>query len=100
MGRTQYEDRDKLTAREMDVLRLAAAGETIHQTGKILWIEEQTVKFHRTAIIRKLQASNITHAVALAYASGLLESHEKVSVIYELLDQIVAQLRGREVLVG
>jgi DNA-binding CsgD family transcriptional regulator len=46
---------------------------TAAETGLRLRITEHTVKWFRAAAIRKLEAANITEAVAIATARGLLE---------------------------
>jgi DNA-binding NarL/FixJ family response regulator len=61
-----------LTAREMDVLRLVAAGRPGKQIARALGISERTVKFHITSVLRKLGADNRAQAVALAAQRGLL----------------------------
>jgi DNA-binding CsgD family transcriptional regulator len=35
-------------------------------------VSVETVKWHRTNLMRKLEARNITHAVAIGYAEGWL----------------------------
>jgi DNA-binding CsgD family transcriptional regulator len=47
-----------LTTREIDVLRLMAAGKTNGDIGRALFVSEGTVKFHVKNILRKMQASN------------------------------------------
>jgi DNA-binding CsgD family transcriptional regulator len=47
-----------LTTREIDVLRLVAAGKTNGDIGRALFVSEGTVKFHVKNILRKMQASN------------------------------------------
>jgi DNA-binding NarL/FixJ family response regulator len=61
-----------LTARELAVLRLVAAGQSNQQIAGSLGITERTVKFHVTAIFNKLGADNRAQAVALAGRRGLL----------------------------
>jgi DNA-binding NarL/FixJ family response regulator len=61
-----------LTARELAVLRLVAAGQSNQQIAASLGITERTVKFHVTAIFNKLGADNRAQAVALAGRRGLL----------------------------
>jgi DNA-binding NarL/FixJ family response regulator len=61
-----------LTARELAVLRLVAAGLSNHQIAESLRITERTVKFHVTSIFNKLGADNRAQAVALAGRRGLL----------------------------
>jgi len=61
-----------LTARELAVLRLVAAGQSNVQIAESLGITERTVKFHVTAIFNKLGADNRAQAVAVAGKRGLL----------------------------
>jgi DNA-binding NarL/FixJ family response regulator len=61
-----------LSARELTVLRLMAAGSSNRQIADALEITERTVKFHVTAILNKLGADNRTQAVALAGRRGIL----------------------------
>lgn len=63
---------DKLSARELDVLRLAANGNSNRVIGEILNISEPTVKTHMSAILVKLGASDRTHAVTLALKRGYI----------------------------
>ena len=61
-----------LTARELEVLRAAAEGQTNAQIGRQLWVTEQTVKFHLSNIYRKLGVSNRTEASRYALVNGLV----------------------------
>jgi DNA-binding NarL/FixJ family response regulator len=61
-----------LSARELGVLRLVAAGMSNRQIADTLKISERTVKFHVTAIFNKLGADNRAQAVAIAAERGLL----------------------------
>ena len=63
---------DKLSARELDVLRLAANGNSNRAIGEALHITEPTVKTHMSAILVKLGASDRTHAVTLAVKRGYI----------------------------
>lgn len=63
---------DKLSARELDVLRLAANGNSNRVIGEILSISEPTVKTHMSTILVKLGASDRTHAVTLALKRGYI----------------------------
>jgi DNA-binding NarL/FixJ family response regulator len=63
---------DKLSARELDVLRLAANGNSNRAIGEILSISEPTVKSHMSTILVKLGAGDRTHAVTLALKRGYL----------------------------
>lgn len=61
-----------LTARQLAILRLVAAGQSNQQIAQSLGITERTVKFHLTAIFNRLGADNRAQAVALAGRRGLL----------------------------
>jgi DNA-binding NarL/FixJ family response regulator len=63
---------DKLSARELDVLRLAANGNSNRAIGEILSISEPTVKSHMSTILVKLGAGDRTHAVTLALKRGYI----------------------------
>jgi DNA-binding NarL/FixJ family response regulator len=62
-----------LTTRERDVLHLLAQGYPNKTIARTLGISERTVKFHVTAIMRKLGAENRTEAVTLAAQRGLIQ---------------------------
>jgi DNA-binding NarL/FixJ family response regulator len=61
-----------LTARELDVLRGVANGQTNKEVAALLYISADTVKGHLDAIYRKLDVSDRAHAVAVAIRSGLV----------------------------
>jgi DNA-binding NarL/FixJ family response regulator len=61
-----------LTDRELEILRSLGEGRSNREIAKLLWLAEQTVKFHLTNIYRKLQVSSRTEAVHWAYSHGLL----------------------------
>ena len=73
---SQLVDLDKgateLTAREFDVLYLIASGLSNVQISATLFLSLSTVKTHISTILRKLDASNRTGAVAKAREKGLL----------------------------
>ncbi len=62
----------RLTSREAEVLRLLAQGQANKEIAVALVISERTVKFHVSAILSKLGASNRTEAVRLAVQRGLV----------------------------
>jgi len=66
-----------LTARELEVLTHVARGYKNKQIAHILSINEQTIKNHITAILRKLDANNRTHAVVLAMRHGWISMSER-----------------------
>jgi DNA-binding NarL/FixJ family response regulator len=63
-----------LTKREVEILRLVAEGHSNSQLAKMLWVTEQTVKFHLSNIYRKLDVANRTEASRWAQLHGLLPS--------------------------
>lgn len=69
----EYTGREALTVREIDVLRLIAAGNTNKEIGSKLSIGEDTVKRHVTNMLGKLAAHDRTHAVTIALKRGIIE---------------------------
>lgn len=63
----------ELTRREMEIIRWIKDGKTNWEVSVILKISERTAKFHIQNIIRKLDASNRYHAVAIALEHGILQ---------------------------
>jgi DNA-binding NarL/FixJ family response regulator len=61
-----------LTPRELEILRLVAAGKSNSRIAAELWVAEQTVKFHLSNIYRKLDVANRTEAGHYAHVNGLL----------------------------
>jgi DNA-binding NarL/FixJ family response regulator len=61
-----------LTARELEILQLMAAGATNSMVAAQLWVTEQTVKFHLSNVYRKLGVANRTEAAHYAHTHGLL----------------------------
>jgi DNA-binding NarL/FixJ family response regulator len=61
-----------LTTRELQILRLVAAGCSNAVIGRELWVTEQTVKFHLSNVYRKLGVANRTAASHYAHVHGLL----------------------------
>lgn len=61
-----------LTRRELEILRLVAEGHSNSQLARMLWVTEQTVKFHLSNIYRKLDVANRTEASRWAQLHGLL----------------------------
>jgi DNA-binding NarL/FixJ family response regulator len=68
----------QLTERELEILRLVADGYSNSQLARMLWLSEQTVKFHLSNIYRKLKVSNRTEAARWAHLHDLLISREPV----------------------
>jgi DNA-binding NarL/FixJ family response regulator len=64
---------DDLSSREIDVLRLVAAGNANKEIASKLFIAEETVKSHVTNILAKLHANDRTHAVTTAVKRGIIQ---------------------------
>ena len=64
---------DQLSSREIDVLRLIAAGNGNKQIADKLSIEETTVKSHIGSVLSKLGANDRTHAVTIGLQRGIIE---------------------------
>jgi DNA-binding NarL/FixJ family response regulator len=63
----------ELTSRELDVLRLVAAGEPNKQIAAGLAISERTARTHVSRILRKLHLSSRTQAALWAVGEGLVD---------------------------
>jgi DNA-binding NarL/FixJ family response regulator len=64
---------DDLSSREIDVLRLIAAGNANKAIAGQLSVAEDTVKSHVTNILAKLGANDRTHAVTIGLKRGIIE---------------------------
>ncbi|MFF2495913.1 response regulator [Agromyces sp. NPDC058064] len=72
MGRLR-EPESPLSARELEVLRLIAAGTTNREAAARLFISEATVKTHILHIYAKLDVNDRAAAVAVGFQRGLLD---------------------------
>ena len=68
-----------LTQREIEILRLVAAGRTNKQIAGTLWVTLHTVKFHLSNIYRKLKVANRAGAIRWAESHGLLDARSQAS---------------------
>ncbi len=68
-----------LTNREREILRLVAEGHSNAQLARMLWVTEQTVKFHLSNVYRKLSVSNRTEAARWAQLNGLLPTGSELT---------------------
>jgi DNA-binding NarL/FixJ family response regulator len=64
---------EALTAAEIDVLRLIAAGNANKQIADMLSVAEDTVKGRVKSILSKLNASDRTHAATIGLKRGIIE---------------------------
>jgi DNA-binding NarL/FixJ family response regulator len=67
-------DSSGLTRRELEILKLVAEGHSNAQLARMLWVTEQTVKFHLSNIYKKLDVANRTEASRWAQVHGLLDA--------------------------
>ena len=63
-----------LTQRETQILSHIAEGNSNKQIARLLEISEQTIKNHVSSILRKLNANDRAHAVALAMRNGWISA--------------------------
>jgi DNA-binding NarL/FixJ family response regulator len=68
----EHAGEDPLSPREIDVLRLVAAGNSNKLIANQLSISEATAKTHVANILSKLGANDRTHAVTIAITRGIL----------------------------
>jgi len=66
-----------LTRRELEILQLVAEGHSNSQLERMLWVTEQTVKFHLSNIYRKLDVANRTEASRWAQLQGFLSTRHQ-----------------------
>lgn len=72
-GVAEHTGKEALSDREIEVLRLIAAGNANKEVAARLSIGEDTVKRHVTNILAKLEANDRTHAVTIALKRGIIE---------------------------
>ncbi|WP_421846371.1 response regulator [Novosphingobium sp.] len=63
---------DALSPREIEVLQLAASGNSNKRIAHALNLSEETVKTHMKSILSKLRVIDRTHAVAVAAKRGII----------------------------
>jgi DNA-binding NarL/FixJ family response regulator len=80
-GKPREDDAPDLTRRELEILRLVAEGHSNAQLARMLWVTEQTVKFHLSNIYRKLDVANRTEASRWAQRNGLLQDTQPVPAL-------------------
>jgi DNA-binding NarL/FixJ family response regulator len=71
-GAVTVDEHAELTKRELEVLRLMAAGRDNAEIAEALFISPQTVKNHVSNILRKLQLENRIQAAVLAVRKGIV----------------------------
>lgn len=66
-----------LSKRECEVLDWVSLGKSSWEISQLLGISEHTVKFHVSGILRKLDATSRSQAVAIALQMGMLNDKER-----------------------
>ncbi|MGA2050920.1 MAG: response regulator transcription factor [Terracidiphilus sp.] len=69
----EHATEDELSEREIEVLKLIAAGNSNKQIADLLSVAEATVKSRVTNILSKLSASDRAHAVTIGLKRGIIE---------------------------
>ena len=69
----EHANDDELSEREIEVVRLIAAGKSNKQIADHLFVAEATIKSRVTNILSKLGASDRAHAVTIALKRGTIE---------------------------
>ncbi|MDM8539400.1 response regulator transcription factor [Desulfobacterales bacterium HSG17] len=67
---------DPLTAREKQVLKLIAEGNTCKNISSLLYISIRTAQHHRASILKKLNIKKMPELVKYAINKGYIASHE------------------------
>ena len=75
--------RARLTRRELEILRLVAEGRPNREVAKILWVTDQTIKFHLANTYKKLGVRNRIEASHWAIARGLVRPVATESLVVD-----------------
>ncbi len=70
----------QLTRREREILQLVSEGRSNRQVAQLLWITDQTVKFHLANVYRKLGVGSRFEAAAWARENGVLDVAEAIAL--------------------
>ncbi len=76
--------RARLTRREIEILRLVAEGRSNREVARLLWVTDQTVKFHLANTYRKLGVRNRLEAGRWALARGLVRVDVEPQTVTQL----------------
>jgi DNA-binding NarL/FixJ family response regulator len=72
--KTEAPSWSKLNARQIEVLRLVAAGLSYKEVGARLFLSERTIKYHMAEIMNRLHLENRAQVLAFAGRMGLTSS--------------------------
>ena len=73
--RPSGKDFERLTEREVEVLRLVARGLSNQEIGDELFVSPATAKTHVSRLLMKLAARDRAQLIVIAYETGLVEAH-------------------------
>lgn len=79
LAREPHQAQQPLSRREYQVLQLIADGLENQGVADVLYVSVETVRTHVKSILRKLAARDRTHAVAVAFRSGVLVPDDRRS---------------------
>ena len=72
----------KLTRRELEILKLVSEGRSNRQVAELLWVTDQTVKFHLANVYRKLGVRSRFDAARWALEHGVLDAAAEEAVAH------------------
>jgi DNA-binding NarL/FixJ family response regulator len=75
--RPSGKDFERLTEREVEVLRLVARGLSNQEIGEELFVSPATAKTHVSRLLMKLAARDRTQLIVLAYETGLVKARPR-----------------------
>jgi DNA-binding NarL/FixJ family response regulator len=71
----EADESDILTERETEILQLLAEGYSNAKLAQMIWVTEDTIKFHLSNIYQKLEVTNRTEASRWAHLHGVALTH-------------------------
>lgn len=74
--RTEQQPKVMLTDRQLEILKMVAAGLSYKEVAAAIHLSENTVKYHMGGIVRCLHQKNREQVVAYAISTGLLQRSE------------------------
>jgi DNA-binding CsgD family transcriptional regulator len=75
----ELRNRNRLTAREKEILLLVAAGNSSKEIAKKLFLGVSTIETHRANLMTKVHARNVAQLVQYAFENGLLATPRSAS---------------------
>jgi DNA-binding NarL/FixJ family response regulator len=72
-GETPGQPHDRLSDRELEIMRMLASGKTVSQVAQELALSVKTVSTHRTRILKKMNLKNNAELTTYAVRKGLVE---------------------------